>query len=60
MGHHARGRVVFPLGTAGPPALKGRLVRVTVRGIGGVETRVFEWGPPKDRAMSCSRSRRDR
>jgi hypothetical protein len=47
MGHHARGRVVFPRSAIATSALKGRLVRVTVRGIGGVETRVFEWGPPK-------------
>ncbi|MGH7320708.1 MAG: hypothetical protein ACRELA_13925 [Candidatus Rokuibacteriota bacterium] len=45
MGHHARGRVVFPKSAAGTPTAKDRLVRVTVRGIGGVETRVFEWGP---------------
>lgn len=40
MGHHVRGRLVFP---QNPSALKARLVRVTIRGIGGVEKRVLEW-----------------
>lgn len=43
MGHHVRGSVVFPPTAGGTSVLKSRLVRVTVRGIGGVERRTFEW-----------------
>lgn len=47
MGHHVRGRLTFPLSIPGTSPLKNRVVRVTIRGIGGVERRVLEWRTPK-------------
>lgn len=41
MGHHARGRLMFPWSAASAP--KDSMVRVIIRGIGGVEKRVLEW-----------------
>lgn len=46
MGHHPRGRLTFPLMTNGESVLKSRVVRVIVKGLGGVEKRVFEWKMP--------------
>lgn len=43
MGHHVRGRLTFPLHIADTSVLKRSIVRVTIRGIGGVEKRVLEW-----------------
>lgn len=43
MGHHVRGRLVFPRSLSGPA--RGA-VRVVIRGIGGVESRVLEWRRP--------------
>ncbi|MGH7363737.1 MAG: hypothetical protein ACREKA_08335, partial [Candidatus Methylomirabilales bacterium] len=47
MGHHLRGRLTFPQNTAGTSVLESRVLRVTVRGIGGVEKRVLEWRTQK-------------
>lgn len=49
MGHHVRGRLLFPPSVAGAAILKSRVVRLTVRGIGGVEKRVLEWRVPTNR-----------
>lgn len=47
MGHHPRGRLIFPLMTDGESVLKSRVVRVIVKGLGGVDKRVFEWKMPR-------------
>jgi hypothetical protein len=47
MGHHPRGRLIFPLTANGESVLKSRVVRVIVKGLGGVEKRVFEWKMPR-------------
>ena len=47
MGHHLRGRLTFPQNVAGTSLLKSKVLRVTIRGIGGVEKRVLEWRTPR-------------
>ncbi|MGH7771452.1 MAG: hypothetical protein ACREQA_04375 [Candidatus Binatia bacterium] len=47
MGHHPRGRLIFPSTISEEPVLKSRVVRVIVKGLGGVEKRVFEWKMPR-------------
>lgn len=44
MGHHVRGRLRFPVSL---DTVRGRALRVTVRGLGGVERRVLEWRIPE-------------
>lgn len=44
MGHHVRGQLRFPVSL---DAVRGRGLRVTVRGLGGVERRVLEWRIPE-------------
>jgi hypothetical protein len=48
MGHHPRGTIIFPSQVGGVSMLGSRLVRVTLRGLGGAEKRVFEWKIPPD------------
>lgn len=48
MGHHPRGRIVFPSEAGGKPLLRSRVVKVIIMGLGGVEKRVFEWKMPRD------------
>lgn len=49
MGHHPRGRLIFPLEAGGKRLLRSRVVRVIIKGLGGIQKRVFEWKMPRDR-----------
>lgn len=44
MGHHVRGQLRFSVSL---DTVRGRALRVTVRGLGGVERRVLEWRIPE-------------
>jgi hypothetical protein len=46
MGHHLRGQVTFPVGVE---AAGGRVVRLTIRGFGGVQPLGLEWRMPRTR-----------
>lgn len=49
MGHHPRGRLMFPSQVEGSSLLQSRVVRVIMQDLGGIEKRVFEWRMPRSR-----------
>ncbi len=47
MGHHPRGRLVFPSKAGAKPLLQSNMVRVILRDLGGIDKRIFEWKMPR-------------